>query len=48
MIVIRAEDFESAGVLAKSSPILQQLGSVEIREIMTRLPYPSPIPLDVS
>lgn len=35
MIVIKAEDFESAGLLAKSSPILQQQGSVEVREIKT-------------
>lgn len=46
MIVIKTEDCENAGVLAKSSPILQQQGSVEVREIMTR--PPSPIPLDVS
>lgn len=36
VIIIKANDFVSATELAKSSPILQQHGSVEVREIMNR------------
>ncbi|MDN5286748.1 MAG: hypothetical protein JWR38_3022 [Mucilaginibacter sp.] len=36
VIIIRANDFDAAVELAKSSPILQQQGSIEIREIMDR------------